>query len=176
MIKPRIPKKPGTYTLIIKVIQPFRMKIGKLGCHNFPMGTYTYTGSAIGTKASNLNLRLGRHLKPKKRKHWHIDYFLSSESVSIWGIVFLETDSKLECKIAQKLFRINGCSSLVNGFGSSDCQMGCKSHLYHFNNTQEEVIPKIIEQYETFGIPNILQVENVESVRTTITEKLYSKI
>jgi chorismate mutase len=54
--------------------------------------------------------------------------------------------------------------------------MGCKSHLYHFNNTQEEVIPKIIEQYETFGSPNILQVENVESVRTTITEKLYSKI
>lgn len=161
MIETRIPKKPGIYTLVIIVIQPFRKKIGKLGYHNFPMGTYTYTGSAIGVKSSNLYSRIGRHLKSKKKMHWHIDYFLSSDKASIWGIIFLETDSKLECKIAQKLFGINGADSIIKGFGASDCHNGCKSHLYHFNITQEEVALKIIEQYETFGISKILKVGNV---------------
>jgi len=176
MIDTRIPKKPGIYTLVIVVIQPFRKKIGKLGYHNFPTGTYTYTGSAIGVKSSNLNSRVGRHLNPRKKKHWHIDYLLSSDRASIWGIIFLETDSKLECEIAQKLFRINGSNSIVNGFGSSDCHKGCKSHLYHFNITKEEVASKIIERYETFGIPKVLQAGNTELVRKKIIEKLNSKI
>ena len=161
MIETRIPKKPGIYTLVIIVIQPFRKKIGKLGYHNFPMGTYTYTGSAIGVKSSNLYSRIGRHLKSKKKMHWHIDYFLSSDKARMWGVVFLETDSKLECKIAQKLFGINGADSIIKGFGASDCHNGCKSHLYHFNITQEEVALKIIEQYETFGISKIIKVGNV---------------
>jgi len=158
MIEIRIPKKPGIYTLVIVVTQPFRKKIGKLGYHNFPAGTYTYTGSAIGVKSSNLNSRVGRHLNSRKKKHWHIDYLLSSDRAHIAWVIFLETESKLECKIAQKLFRLNGANSIISGFGSSDCHKGCQSHLHHFNITQEAVASKIIEQYETFGIPKVLQV------------------
>ena len=165
MIETRIPKKPGIYTLVITSIQPFRIKIGKLGYHNFPTGTYTYTGSAIGEKSSNLNSRLWRHLNSIKKNHWHIDYLLSSGKANIWGIIFLETRSKLECTIAQELFRINGSSIIVNGFGSSDCRKGCKSHLYYFNITQIEVALKIFEQYKTFGSPKVLKVGEIEFVK-----------
>lgn len=154
---PIIPKNPGTYTLVIVVIHPFRKKIGKLGDHNFPTGVYTYTGSAIGVKSSNLNSRISRHLHSQKKNHWHIDYLLNSDNTTIEGIVFLETKTKLECKIAQKLSKIKGANSLINGFGSSDCYNRCQSHLHYFNSTQEEIIAKILGKYETFGSPKVLQ-------------------
>lgn len=170
MIEKKIPKKPGIYTLVITVIQPFRKRIGKLGYHNFPTGTYTYTGSAIGKKTSNLNSRLCQHLNSRKKKHWHIDYLLSSDKASIWKIIFLETRSKLECKIAQELFKINGSNIIVSGFGSSDCHKGCKAHLYYFNIAKEEIAIKIIEQYETFGIQKVLQVGEIEFDRKEYSE------
>ena len=122
MIKTRIPKNPGIYTLVLKVIQSFRMKVGKLGCHNFPMGTYTYTGSAIGTKSSNLNLRVGRHLNPKKKMHWHIDYLLSQQECTIQNIIKSNID---ECTLNQGTQGI----VLAPGFVATDCKQGCLSHL-----------------------------------------------
>ena len=158
MIVSKIPKKPGIYTLIISVIQPLRRKIGKLGYHTFPKGIYTYTGSAIGVKSSNLKSRVGRHLNARKKKHWHIDYLLSSSNTRICGVIFLETEKKLECELSQKLAEINGVKKIVEGFGASDCHKGCKTHLHQFDVSQEGLTSKIVEQYETLGSAKILQI------------------
>jgi Uri superfamily endonuclease len=165
MIVATIPKTPGTYTLIITVTQPFRKKIGKLGYHTFPTGSYTYTGSAIGIKSSNLNSRIRHHLNPRKKQHWHIDRLLSSDNTKIAGVIFLETERKLECILTQKLAEINGANKIVNGFGASDCHTGCKAHLHQFNIPQEELIPKIIEQYEICGIPKIFKKGKLQITR-----------
>ena len=156
-----IPKKPGIYTLIITIIHPFRKKVGKLGYHLFPKGVYTYTGSAIGVKTSNLKSRISRHLNPGK-KHWHIDYLLSSDNARIESVVLLKTETKLECTISQTLTNVNGAKILVKGFGSSDCHRGCKAHLLYYNMAHDELATKIIEQYEPFGIPKLLHVGKIQ--------------
>ena len=155
MTKYVIPKKPGIYTLVIEVTQPIRRRIGKLGYHNFPKGFYTYTGSAIGLRSANIRARVNRHLESRKKGHWHIDYL--SETASIRAVIYLETYSKIECQITKKLGGLNGANIIVRGFGSSDCHEGCKSHLHYFDTNLEELLVKVVELYETFGLPKILQ-------------------
>ena len=43
----QLPRR-GVYTLIIRVEEDIRLKIGGLGIRSFPRGFYTYTGSAMG--------------------------------------------------------------------------------------------------------------------------------
>lgn len=44
----------GIYTLIIHTSEMVKIRVGKLGLIDFPVGYYTYTGSALGRGALSL--------------------------------------------------------------------------------------------------------------------------
>lgn len=115
----------GTYCLCINNNKDQTIKIGALGEIAFDKGGYVYVGSAL----NSLLPRLERHLKTSRGEHhvthWHIDYFLKENAVSIESIYTIETTEHLECDIAEKVSK-HGES--IPRFGCSDCR--CNSHLY----------------------------------------------
>lgn len=122
----------GIYTLILFLPNKIDLKIGKLGKTSFPMGYYTYTGSALGKGATSLRHRIARHLRKKKRKFWHIDYLIANENTSMEAIIVAETNKDLECTINNQIKNVSGAKIHVNGFGASDCRKNCESHLLYF--------------------------------------------
>ena len=63
-----LPKK-GIYTLLLLVKKEVQLQIGKLGIQKFPKGSYTYTGSALGSGSSDMKNRISRHFLKKKKKY-----------------------------------------------------------------------------------------------------------
>ena len=122
----------GIYTLLLFLPKQVTLTIGKLGKQRFPMGYYTYTGSALGKGASSLKHRIARHLRKDKRRFWHIDYLLADENVSVEAVIVAETNENMECKTNQHIKTIMGAKVQVKGFGASDCRKNCKSHLLYF--------------------------------------------
>ena len=98
---------------------PRGIRIGRLGHRFFRRGSYAYVGSARRGMSSRLN----RHLKDKKRPHWHIDYLLRYAEIE--AIVYGECASDKECALAAEL---SHSFRSVFGFGSTDCR--CASHLF----------------------------------------------
>ncbi|MEM3589584.1 MAG: GIY-YIG nuclease family protein [Candidatus Bathyarchaeia archaeon] len=117
----------GVYTLLIGVRRRIDVDVGKLGRFEFEPGEYAYTGSAMGTGAASLEGRIRRHLGDRARKFWHIDHLLGSGGAKVIGIVYAETDSKVECAVNGAIRRSMGGWAPVPKFGSSDCL--CESHL-----------------------------------------------
>lgn len=113
--------KNNTYILLIEVFENLKISAGSLNRINFKKGFYIYTGSA----KRNLQKRIERHLKKKKKKFWHIDYLLSHKSTDIKEVWL--TYEYAECEIAD--FFLNKDFSFIKKFGSSDCT--CKSHLFY---------------------------------------------
>lgn len=111
-----------TYQLLIALGQPLRIEVGRLGSCDFAAGRYIYTGSA----RCHIEARLARHLSwqtgATHPRHWHIDYLLASPGVTVAGV---RRYTEGECDIQQ---RTPGTLPLP-GFGASDCQAGCGSHL-----------------------------------------------
>lgn len=108
------------------------IRIGSLGKIEFPNGYYVYVGSAM----NGIEGRVNRHLRNRKKVHWHIDYFLKKAEIS--SVYFLESETRMECKIADKYSReFEG----VPKFGSSDCQ--CKGHLFY--GEQKELVDCALE-------------------------------
>ena len=121
----RIPRARGTYALIYQCDAPFQTVVGRLGPVCLSTGYWIYVGSAFGP--GGLKSRLGHHLKPSHRPHWHLDYvkhFL--KPVEIW----LSTDTiKQEHVWAIDLSCLIGATCPIAGFGASDCS--CLSHMIH---------------------------------------------
>lgn len=132
----------GSYILMMKLKDRFKMKIGKLGLIDFSKGYYCYVGSALG-KSINLENRISRHKKLSREKSgklkWHIDYFLVNPNTSIFNVITIKSNERIECDISRKLERIADKS--IEGFGCSDCD--CKSHFHYFENIQD--CQKILE-------------------------------
>jgi Uri superfamily endonuclease len=122
----------GIYTLLLFLSKEVTLTIGKLGKQRFPMGYYTYTGSALGKGATSLKHRIARHLRKEKRRFWHIDYLLADENMSIEAVIVAETNENMECKTNQHIKTIMGAKVPVKGFGASDCRKNCQSHLLYF--------------------------------------------
>ena len=140
-----IPMK-GTYTLIIFLSREIHIKIGQLGVKSFPKGYYTYTGSALGTGASSLKRRISRHLKKTgKKRHWHIDFVLAHRNATVTAVVAAQTDRKMECDLNCYIEKEGVARIPVSGFGSSNCNGNCRSHLLYF--CEEDVKKKIAELY-----------------------------
>ena len=112
---------PGLYQLRLRLDRPLTIRVGALGNCRFPAGWYVYTGSA----RNGLYQRISRHLRHKKRRHWHIDHLLVIAD-HVEAFVLSET-GETECKLHAALA---GGGVVVPGFGSSDC--GCRSHLVWF--------------------------------------------
>ena len=114
----------GTYALVAGLKKSCNLRIGKLGIYDFPVGYYVYAGSAL----NGLSSRLKRHLRIKKRLHWHIDYLLQKADIEeIW---YTMGNERLECAWNRIIAGLPNARPIVRGFGSSDCR--CHSHLTHF--------------------------------------------
>ena len=121
----------GIYHLLIQLLQPQEIIVGKLGCFRFPAGYYVYTGSAL----NGLEARVARHrrkekLRGTKQSHWHIDYLL--QHARIIDVIFHITTARLECEYNRRIMNLPGAQIIVPRFGASDCK--CKAHLVYFSN------------------------------------------
>jgi Uri superfamily endonuclease len=117
---------PGSYVLVLHLTRDARLRVGRLGVFTFESGFYCYCGSAMGP--GGLEARLARHLRQRKKPHWHIDHLLPHAAVvEIWSA---PSPERLECLCAQALLTLQGAGAPVPGFGSSDCP--CRTHLVHF--------------------------------------------
>ena len=124
----------GSYLLLLELPEDKPITIGKHGPITFPHGFYIYVGSAL----NGINQRIQRHLRTRKKKHWHIDYLL--EHATVVEIFYKENKKREECTIAQCFH--NSCTS-IPGFGCSDCT--CSSHLFY---EPKERFYKIIEKLQ----------------------------
>jgi Uri superfamily endonuclease len=121
-----LPNQPGTYVLILKLLDVATVDIGRLGRFQFPDGWYAYAGSARGP--GGLAARISRHLRFPKPLHWHVDYLRAvAQPVQVW---YATETRKRECIWAQALTSLPGASIPVSRFGASDCD--CVAHLIHF--------------------------------------------
>ena len=115
----------GAYCICIEIGDDLCVEIGALGVIEFHKGRYIYVGSAL----NGLDSRVLRHMNTSKGVynaiHWHIDYLLREESVSVEAVYVRLSDEKIECEIAGK---VSHYGSGVRGFGCSDCR--CNSHLF----------------------------------------------
>ncbi|MEM5853508.1 MAG: GIY-YIG nuclease family protein [Candidatus Aenigmatarchaeota archaeon] len=132
----------GAYSLFIKLEKDKMIKIGKLGKFVFPKGFYVYTGSAL----KNLEARIERHFKKRKKKFWHVDYLLQGEDVKIMYVVKVITKLKIECELNRTLSKILKAYPIIKKFGSSDCK--CESHLLYSTKPIENLnfIDELVEE------------------------------
>ncbi|WP_297446165.1 DUF123 domain-containing protein [Desulfurobacterium sp.] len=127
------PDSRGTYIIVFNLKKERKIQT-KRRVFLLPEATYGYIGSAFGS--GGLNSRLNRHLKKRKKKHWHFDYVSTSRFFTPVAVYcFLE--KRIECEIAE---RFKGVFSAISGFGCSDCS--CVSHLFIVNSLSE--IDKIV--------------------------------
>ena len=117
----------GLYSISIHMARPVYLQIGALGSFSIPPGFYIYTGSA----SRNLEKRVERHLSPKKKLRWHIDYLTASVSANPVGAVLIPNGVMTQCQLNQKIGNLTGNRAPVPGFGASDCRAGCPAHLWY---------------------------------------------
>ncbi|MBW2526446.1 MAG: DNA/RNA nuclease SfsA [Deltaproteobacteria bacterium] len=110
----------GAYLLLLRLKQRRLVEVGKLGRMAFQPGTWIYVGSAM----AGLDARMARHLRRRKRLHWHVDHLrdVADEARALP----IRSANRLECSLAAALGA--RFSRGPAGFGSSDC--GCSSHLF----------------------------------------------
>jgi len=114
----------GIYHLLIQLLQPQKITIGKLGLFQFPAGYYVYTGSAM----NGLEARIARHQRKEKKLHWHIDYLLQyGKIIDVFRHI---TKARLECEYNRQIMNLPEAQIIVLKFGSSDCK--CDTHLVYF--------------------------------------------
>jgi sugar fermentation stimulation protein A len=92
-----------------------------------------------------------RHLRRRKRFHWHIDY-LRDRADSCTALPFRASED-LEHDLASALDRIADWS--IPRFGSSDCR--CPTHLFGFNENPART-PGFIELLLKFRIDRLERV------------------
>ncbi len=137
----------GAYVLIIKLENGRKIKVGKLGRFYFPRGYYVYVGSAM----NSIEGRVCRHLRTKKRKHWHIDYLL--EKGKIIEVFVIPSKLKIEEEVAEE-FEKHG-EIIAPGFGASDSKLN--SHLFYFKSKYK--INKIFLTINKFNFKSFKQVK-----------------
>lgn len=116
-----LPGDDGAYFLEFSLGTELTCAVGALGERSFPEGVYRYVGSAYGP--GGLQSRVSRHLRQKKRRHWHIDYLTAECSIIRVGFE-IGAD---ECEVVNEL-RDGPWHCVSSGFGASDCS-DCPSHL-----------------------------------------------
>ncbi len=112
----------GVYVLVFRMPMNTAIEVGALGRCSFRKGYYVY----IGTAKRDLSRRIERHLRLRKRHHYHID-FLRVKAIEVRAFP-IRANPVEECGLAREVENIG--SGNVPGFGCSDCR--CKSHLVYF--------------------------------------------
>lgn len=114
----------GVYMLVMRVEESLEIPVASLHNPRLGPGWYIYIGSA----KKHLRQRISRHLRKKKKTHWHIDYL--TKAVSFIQAYPIATYADIECSLAHDIRRVS--DGAVTGFGSSDCS--CSSHLMYFQH------------------------------------------
>ncbi len=113
------PALPGAYLLLIVLPAPLSFTLPQRSAVTLPPGRYLYAGSANGP--GGLRARLSRHLREKKKPHWHIDRLtLAGTAPGAWVV-----PGGGECALVAALAHL---PLPLPGFGSTDCRR-CPSHL-----------------------------------------------
>ncbi len=110
----------GSYIMIMELKQAENIEVGSLGRLDFPPGFYLY----IGTAKKNLTQRVNRHLRKRKKYHWHIDY-LRAKAGNCTAVP-IRSSEMLEHDLARAVGVIADWQ--VPDFGASDCH--CATHLF----------------------------------------------
>lgn len=111
----------GAYWLILRLDGARTVGVGGLGEVPLKAGHYLYAGSAM----RGLEARMARHLRKRKRFHWHVDYL--REAADRAECLAIRSAAREECRIAAALGEVMEPGPA--GFGSSDCQ--CATHLFY---------------------------------------------
>lgn len=115
--------RPGTYALILANDSVQVVTVGQLGPLELRPGWYVYVGSARGP--GGLAARVGRHMRPEKKRRWHIDYVRPhAELREVW---FMHGTENRECQWAVTFAEMSRAELPFPRFGSCDCR--CASHL-----------------------------------------------
>lgn len=127
----QLTSQPGTYALLLPSDERRALQVGRLGSIKLDVGLYIYVGSALG--AGGLRSRIQRHLRPRKKLHWHIDYL--AQVIRPVSILWVYSDRRVEHAWARALSRASEAGIPIHGFGASDCR--CLSHLLFFPGTPD---------------------------------------
>jgi Uri superfamily endonuclease len=118
--------RPGTYALLLSSASNALIRIGRLGNLLLQRGFYVYVGSALGS--GGVRGRLGHHMRPAERPHWHVDYLRAKTTLeAVW---FCYNRKSREHAWTKRFGAMPGASVPMAGFGASDCD--CESHLFFF--------------------------------------------
>jgi len=140
-----IRKNQGIYLLHCILSKNISLCIGSLGNIQFKAGHYIYAGSAMG----NLKERISRHCRKKKKKHWHIDYFLEHADKVVPYPVY--ASGKIECEAADIMRNL--CDNQIPSFGCTDCS--CESHFFYFDSNpffREEFMDALLHLRHTLAL------------------------
>jgi sugar fermentation stimulation protein A len=115
----------GVYAAAFVLPVSRTIRIGRLGRFDFPAGRYVYVGRA----QRNLEARLARHARRRKRLRWHVDYLSRwARLEAAWAWPRPKSD---ECLLAAAVGALPGSVAGPAGFGTSDCH--CPTHLYRLD-------------------------------------------
>lgn len=138
------PQVSGSYGVLLQLVKPQILSIGRLGEGSFPAGSYAYFGSARGP--GGLRARLGRHLWNRGSSHWHIDALSRvAEAKGYCYVVHsaeLSLDIPIECFWSQAVTALSEVSIPLKGFGSSDCRSGCQAHLVYCGVSRQNCLDR----------------------------------
>lgn len=159
-----IASNPGTYALILQVENAVNIQVGQLAKQEFLPGFYLYCGSARGP--GGVRARVDRHLRKRKKSHWHIDYLTSGthgvgasiHTIDIW---YSYADFWNECRWAETVIAWSGRQTANVGFGSSDCR--CQTHLVYFHSQ-----PDISEFKRRVSVSGVKK-RTVEEISSTLS-------
>ncbi|MCX7846443.1 MAG: GIY-YIG nuclease family protein [bacterium] len=109
--------------LLIRLRDSYRLTLAR---HTWclPPGWYLYVGSA----QRSLTVRLRRHFRTQKRRHWHIDYLLRRGTL-VTARIYPGMSRPAEAQLAQAWCRVLGANPIPS-FGASDSS--APTHLIHF--------------------------------------------
>ncbi|RLE55591.1 MAG: hypothetical protein DRJ40_07650 [Thermoprotei archaeon] len=146
-----IPRVPGIYVLIVKVLTTICLRVRSLGVVEVPEGYVVYVGSAWGF--GGLKSRLSRHLRKSKSVKWHIDYITCSYFTRVEAIVYAERAGReLEHVLATEFSKF--FKPLARGFGSSDCR--CVAHAFIAGQDLEQVLTTVVATFRKHGLNPML--------------------
>ncbi|MFQ5697552.1 MAG: DUF123 domain-containing protein [Myxococcota bacterium] len=123
--RPRALEGPGSYVLLLRSPRAREVAVGRLGRLGLRRGHYLYVGSALGS--GGLRARLGHHLRPASRPHWHLDHL--RPHLEVLGAFVVWGRARVEHRIAAQLEEWLPEAPGLAGFGSSDCR--CRRHLFY---------------------------------------------
>ena len=115
-------KDRGAYLLLLHLGEETPIDIPGVKERTLRRGHYVYVGSAM----RGLGARIQRHLRKRKKLHWHIDRITPSSDYR--RAIPIVSSDRIECHLARSIGKL--ADGAIKNFGSSDCS--CSSHLFYF--------------------------------------------